>query len=359
MDIRKKKMNHRIEAWDLLKTFAIFLVIMGHFLQYMVSWSPFECPLFAWIQTFHMPLFMTLAGLFAGKDYEKNTFKDYFVKRFMRVMVPCISWLIIIFLVKGLVVDNSWSLLMLKTTLINDLWFLKSLFICCLLGYLAYKKKGNRVLYIILSLLFSQICLMWNVFIMFPCFLCGMFIYKYFNCLLNHLKLVLWISGFFFLISSLYLFFSPEYWITGKGIRQALFSGSMSIESSFLFLLDIVGRRYFNMIVGIMASVFFIVGSYVLFRNVRLCGLLKKWADSGKYTLGIYAIQTIIVEIIMVRFIQADLEHSVIYIVLFFPLLSIGVIWVAVFINSYISSKKPYLATILFGDKLQFENQRI
>lgn len=271
-------------------------------------------------------------------------------------MVPCISWLIIIFLVKGLVADNSWSLLMLKTTLINDLWFLKSLFICCLLGYLAYKKKGNRVLYIILSLLFSQVCLMWNVFIMFPCLLCGMFIYKYFNCLLNHLKLVLWISGVFLLISSLYLSFSPEYWITGKGIRQALFSGSMSIESSFLFLLDIVGRRYFNMIVGIMASVFFIVGSYVLFRNVRLCGLLKKWADSGKYTLGIYAIQTII---IMVRLIQADLEHSVIYIVLFFPLLSIGVIWISVFINSYISSKKPYLATILFGDKLQFENQRI
>lgn len=90
-------------------------------------------------------------------------------------------------------------------------------------------------------------------------FLCGMFIYKYFNCLLNNLKVVLWISGTFFLILSLYLSFSPEYWITGKGIRQALFSGLMSIESNFLFLLDIVGRRYLNMIVGIAASVFLLL----------------------------------------------------------------------------------------------------
>lgn len=358
MDKKKEINYHRIEAWDLLKTFAIFLVIMGHFLQYMVTWSPFECPVFAWIQTFHMPLFMTLAGLFAGKDYEKNAFKEYFTKRFMRVMLPCINWLMIIFLVKGLMADNTWSLSMLKATLINDLWFLKSLFICSLLGYLAYKKKGNRALYIILSLLISQICLLWNVFIMFPCFLCGMFIYKYFNCLLNNLKVVLWISGTFFLILSLYLSFSPEYWITGKGIRQALFSGLMSIESNFLFLLDIVGRRYLNMIVGIAASVFFIIGSYQLFRNIRLWGLLKKWADSGKYTLGIYAIQTIIVETIMIRFIQADLEHSVIYIVLIFPLLSIEIIWLCVSVNSYISSKRSYLAVLLFGDKPQLVNKK-
>lgn len=95
-----------------------------------------------------------------------------------------------------------------------------------------------------------------------------------------------------------------------------------------------------------------------MFRNIRLWGLLKKWADSGKYTLGIYAIQTIIVETIMIRFIQADLEHSVIYIVLIFPLLSIEIIWLCVSVNSYISSKRSYLAVLLFGDKPQLVNKK-
>lgn len=173
-----KEFSCRIEAWDILKTFAIFLVVMGHFLQYMVSWPPFECPLFAWIQTFHMPLFMAISGFLSVRGYAKGNFKAYCKKRFMRIMIPCISWLVLIFLLKASLSDGGWSFTLLKNVLINDLWFLKSLFVCCLLGFVAYSGKKHRVIKVLVTIFISQIFWMWNVFTMYPCFLCGACIYS-------------------------------------------------------------------------------------------------------------------------------------------------------------------------------------
>lgn len=346
-------MSSRIIAWDLLKVMTIFLVIMGHFLLYMVNWPPFSCPIFGWIQSFHMPLFMAISGLFAVNGYVRDGWMRYCVKRFARLIVPCLSWLGIIFLVKGMMNDWTWSGPMLKGVLINDLWFLKSLFICSILGCLAYGngRLKNRFVRIALTLLISQVCLIWNVFVMYPCFLCGILIAKYLNALLHHVKFVLWISGSLFFVLSIYLAVSPDFWIVGTGIRQALFHGSLSIESSLGFLLDIVGRRYLVMFVGIMASVFFIVGSYKLFLGIKAGFIMRRLVDVGKYTLGIYVIQTVIVENIFVSFIHADIYHSVVYVGVVFPLLSIVVIGVAACFNSLIASRFPIVAAVLFGEK--------
>lgn len=346
-------MSSRIVAWDLLKVMTIFLVIMGHFLQYMVDWPPFSCPILGWIQSFHMPLFMAISGLFAANGYVRDGWVRYCVKRFARLIVPCLSWLVIIFFVKGVMNGWTWSGSMLKGVLINDLWFLKSLFICSILGCLAYgngslKKRFARI---VLTLLISQACLIWNVFVMYPCFLCGIYIAKYLDILLRHTKAVLWISGSLFFVLSIYLAVSPDFWIVGTGIRQALFHGSLSIESSLGFLLDIVGRRYLAMFVGIMASVFFIVGSYKLFLGIKSGVIMRCLVDVGKYTLGIYVIQTVIVENIFVSFIRADSCHSVFYVGVVFPLLSIVVIGVATCINSLITSRFPMAAAVLFGEK--------
>lgn len=61
------ELSGRIAVWDLLKLFAIFLVVDGHCMQHLLRVETINNPLFLWISSFHMPLFMSLSGMFAHK----------------------------------------------------------------------------------------------------------------------------------------------------------------------------------------------------------------------------------------------------------------------------------------------------
>ena len=56
--------------WDLIKAFAIFLVILGHCIQKMDPLSQQNLML-RFIVSFHMPLFMFISGYFAASS-KKN-----------------------------------------------------------------------------------------------------------------------------------------------------------------------------------------------------------------------------------------------------------------------------------------------
>ena len=62
-----KDNNTRLVYFDMLKLFAIFLVIVGHCAQYLLSSSPYDEPLYVYIYSFHMPLFMIISGFFSFK----------------------------------------------------------------------------------------------------------------------------------------------------------------------------------------------------------------------------------------------------------------------------------------------------
>lgn len=88
----------RVVAWDLLKLFAILLVVYGHCMQHLLEVDVTHNPMFLWISSFHMPLFMALSGLFARRAYQ-GSFKDFLVKRGRQVLLPCLSWSLIIYIV--------------------------------------------------------------------------------------------------------------------------------------------------------------------------------------------------------------------------------------------------------------------
>ena len=50
-------MKTRIPAFDAVKSFAIFLVVWGHSIQYLMPHDFFHNPMFELIYAFHMPLF--------------------------------------------------------------------------------------------------------------------------------------------------------------------------------------------------------------------------------------------------------------------------------------------------------------
>lgn len=67
-------------------------------MRHLLDVAPQNNPMFLWICTFHMPLLMTLSGLFAPQLY-KNSFKEYLLKRSRQILLPTLSWSIIIFLI--------------------------------------------------------------------------------------------------------------------------------------------------------------------------------------------------------------------------------------------------------------------
>lgn len=89
--------KERIFYWDVIKAFAIFLVVYGHCLQYLQvdtekCWS--SCTS-GFIYSFHMPLFMMVSGYFARGIYTKS-FADNLKHKTLQILLPSISTYIVV-----------------------------------------------------------------------------------------------------------------------------------------------------------------------------------------------------------------------------------------------------------------------
>ena len=65
--------------WDIIKGVAIFLVVLGHSLQYFYIDSAYSNTdfLFSFIYSFHMPLFMVVSGYFAYSSFSKPIYEGF------------------------------------------------------------------------------------------------------------------------------------------------------------------------------------------------------------------------------------------------------------------------------------------
>lgn len=78
----------RLSHIDLLKGFAILLVVMGHIMYHSIG--EYAPPLFEVLGTIHMPLFVALSGFFATKPLEVKvgSVVDYWLSRIYRLIFP-------------------------------------------------------------------------------------------------------------------------------------------------------------------------------------------------------------------------------------------------------------------------------
>ncbi|MCM1138939.1 MAG: acyltransferase family protein [Muribaculum sp.] len=94
------KTNRERVVWpDLLKCFAIFLVILGHIVATYDS-RGYSAPVNKWIYSFHMPLFMMLSGLFFKYSLSKP-FKTLLKGKSVQLIVPLFAWSIV-----GLIIEQ-------------------------------------------------------------------------------------------------------------------------------------------------------------------------------------------------------------------------------------------------------------
>lgn len=131
MNIRQREVY-----MDILKCFAIFLVLSGHCVQYLVSSQYAEEPLYRIIYSFHMPLFIMIVGYFFAKGVQHGFFKTAY-KKFNQLILPFLVWTILIIIAKQIRVGLP-SIGQVIVGWAYSLWFLKTAFVCCILGYFVF-----------------------------------------------------------------------------------------------------------------------------------------------------------------------------------------------------------------------------
>ena len=96
-----QKNTHKRLLWpDVLKSFAIFLVILGHVSSVYDS-RGYSSPIALWIYSFHMPLFMMLSGMFFKYSLKKE-FKILLTDKSLLLLLPLLSWGIMNFSIETL-----------------------------------------------------------------------------------------------------------------------------------------------------------------------------------------------------------------------------------------------------------------
>lgn len=309
----------RIQSIDILKLFAMFLVIWGHCVQFMLTSNHLDEPAFVYIYSFHMPLFLMVSGLFAHRSVTlARECGTWLLVKARQLLLPCIAWgLLMSFgnlllpLINGTHPDKS-----LLSTLWTNFWFLKSLFICFCLWYASLALLRKPWLAAMVSILISQCIVAQEVQWSYPSFVTGVLIGAHLDdlrryrtpvaltaLLIGGLLLLGWNKSYF-LIPSVYTWQSstPADCILNIAMRLYRYAVNISLSLGFLALflhLDSLNTQLstFNPQLSTLNPQLSPLNSQHSTLNTQP-STLNYLSSLGQLTLGIYIIHSLI---IMVR----------------------------------------------------------
>ena len=230
-------------------------------------------------------------------------------------------------------------------TLIRTFWFLKTAFVCCLLGYWVFiptkRKLTAAALVITLGL---SIAFPYNQLdFMYPFFLIGGFLWlKHNDISIKNYKWILAISGVC-LMSCLIFLDSANYqrFLSNFGSRRIIITDP---------LMTMIIRSY-RILMGLAGTLFFFSSFEIIFakpRKSKIHSLIFEW---GRYTLGIYILQTFLLESFLKRHLVFTDLNPWIFNLIVAPIISLIVMILCVGIIKLIQTNK-YLSLILLGQSL-------
>lgn len=97
--MENEKRSHYI---DVLKTILIFMVVLGHCIQYgsgesfLSNLEFYECPVFKTIYTFHMPAFMIISGYLFFMSCKRHSNKELLLSRIRSLLIPNLVWCVLL-----------------------------------------------------------------------------------------------------------------------------------------------------------------------------------------------------------------------------------------------------------------------
>ena len=281
----------RIPYLDFLKFFAIASVFLGHATEQTTGNDFWDNPIWSFIYTYHMPLFMLLCGYFFGSSL-KLSFVELVKKKFMQLGVPSImAWVLMFLFVKLTgynpypeIVDLSWLGFM------NAMWFLKCVFFCYLIGWLFVKAMKNIWLAALTSTVIVHLIPLFSidsVNFLLPMFWAGYLCHLYQPWIDRHRKQLLCASLIAF--AALLPFWSGH--LTVYMVPIDFFHwDTLTLDGENL------GTALYRLGIGLTGSLVFFLLSPWVYERIKSWRITPVFDKLGKCTLGLYWMQTFLLE---------------------------------------------------------------
>ncbi len=318
---------------DAVKLLTIYLVILGHVTQMMIhGWSVGE-HLWKLIYSFHMPLFMLLCGFFVSNRMLKLSFVDMLKAKSLQLLLPAVTCTVVCCIYLFFARDT----VNFRDEIIGNSWFLKTLFIYYVLFWALKRTKINDWLLFAMSSIFLflipkgsslQVNLLW------PFFWTGYFLKKY--ELLDKI-----IGKWQFVIIFLLIYLSTYTLCWNMNIPNII-----TINPSTLY--DQWHLIMFYYVVALSGCMCVIVILGWVYEKWQKAYCLNKIASYGKFTLGVYVLQTILVINIFPDTLAWYVESKWLLDLVVSPLLSLGFLFLCLCLI-HLLSKKKFFDLILFG----------
>lgn len=284
--MNKRNFIGRDKSFDFIKGTLIFLVVWGHVIQYFGPEIFLIDPLYIWIYSFHMPLFIFISGYFAQHAVQQS-FKKCLISKTKRLLVPALIWTIMRFCLNGIFLISEMGIFQAIYSSFRGCWFLYCLFIFYLLANILWKSKYKYLFAIALILI-------------------GYISYPYHPVdILKHFQLIrqwpLFVMGLFY-GSSINI---------NKMCKRFLFYISLIIYSIWFYLL-VIERRESLLFSGhtyLIRGIILIAGAIVfykilgwLYAKFEKQFVVEKIVKLGGYTFGVYMLNVFVIWLVQYIF---------------------------------------------------------
>ena len=193
----------RIASLDFLKAFAIATVLLGHSVEQLSGDAFWDHPIWAFLYTFHMPLFMFLSGFFFKSSLRKD-FRAVLGAKLVQLGAPSVAaFLVGLAIMKCAGVSSIADLCEASFAgFMNSVWFLKCLLFCIVIMWPAVKICRHDVLAAVVA---SVAVLLVpggdvvNLNFMLPCFCLGFVCGSHEETLARHRRSLACLAGAVFL----------------------------------------------------------------------------------------------------------------------------------------------------------------
>lgn len=269
-------------SFDFLKGVLIFLVVWGHVIQILGPESYLKNPLYIWIYSFHMPLFIFISGYFASNSIIQN-FTICIQSKIKRLLIPALIWTIIRFITVNIYKINEIGIFQSIYNSFRGIWFLYCLFMLYVIANLIWKSKYKYFIALILIIIgygtypyqpidvlkHFQIIRQWPVFIM------GIAYAEYKEYLIQNKKNILF----------------PLFWLSTILYSIWLYFTTIEQNENYLFSSNTYILRGIILIVASITMYFILKLAYQKYKHSTIFHILTKL---GNNTLGIYMTNSIL-----------------------------------------------------------------
>lgn len=322
---------------DFAKGILIFLVILGHCVQFVeykcepLFWSDH---LFKFIYTFHMPLFVGISGYLSYTSIKRRNFYSFAKSRMLYLLVPMLFWCIIGFGIDVIINSKEIDLVQFIRMFTKSYWFIWAILLFSfVIAVFSFFKLDNIYILILSAILLTALpfkfCGYPLIKSMYPFFVLG-----YFLAQIDLSRLVLLLKRYQIL---LILFSVIFYFLWDKDVYPYITPSGFSHMKITLL----------RLVTSTTISIFVLLVLSYIYPKIQTWQVTSFIVNIGKETLGLYLMQGILFTTYASVFMDKDncvysqlacWGISIIYIVVFYYLIRI-------------TNRVPVLRTIVFGKK--------